>query len=227
MTGLRQKQKADRDRRILEAAASLFREVGYEAAKIEAIAGQAEVSIGTIYNYYQNTGDLLVAIVSMEVNEVLAAGEVVVARPPAEPARAIDRLFAIYLEHSQVYLSKAMWRHAMAISTQQPESRFGRAYSELDRRLADQIRRLIARLQAMGAARADVDARTLGELVFNNMNMMFINFVKAEEMPVRLLLAEIRRQNRPVLEAIRVSARAIAPALPRNRERVRVRAVGG
>ena len=220
MTGLRQRQKADRDRRILEAAASLFREVGYEAAKIEAIAMLAEVSIGTIYNYYQNKGDLLVAIVAMEVNEVLAAGEALVSRPPADAARAVDRLFAIYLEHSQVYLSKAMWRHAMAISTQQPESRFGRAYSELDRRLADQIRRLIQGLQAMGAVRRDVDSKALGELMFNNMNNMFINFVKAEETPVRLLLAAIRRQNRPVFEVLN-TAPALEPSLSRKRERAR------
>ncbi|RUT95156.1 TetR/AcrR family transcriptional regulator, partial [Mesorhizobium sp. M7A.T.Ca.TU.009.01.3.2] len=50
MSGLRARQKADRHRRIIEAAAELFREAGYEGAKIEAIAAQAEVSVGTIYN---------------------------------------------------------------------------------------------------------------------------------------------------------------------------------
>jgi len=223
MTGLRERQKADRDRRILEAAAALFRDVGYDAAKIETIARRADVSIGTIYNYYENKGDLLVAIVAMEVNEVLAAGEKLVASPPPEALRAVDRLFAIYLEHSQVYLSKAMWRHAMAISTQQPESRFGKAYSELDGKLADQVQRLIARLQTMDAVRADVDAGAVGELVFNAMNNLFINFVKSEPMPVRVLLAQIRRQNRPLLEAIRTIPGQLAPAAPRSRERIRAR----
>ncbi|TIY03560.1 MAG: helix-turn-helix transcriptional regulator, partial [Mesorhizobium sp.] len=73
MNGLRARQKADRHRRIIEAAAELFRDAGYEGAKIETIAAQAEVSVGTIYNYYQNKGDILGAIVSMEVNEVLTA----------------------------------------------------------------------------------------------------------------------------------------------------------
>jgi AcrR family transcriptional regulator len=54
MSGLRAKHKADRDGRILDAAAELFREAGYEGAKIEAIAAAAEVSVGTIYNYYRN-----------------------------------------------------------------------------------------------------------------------------------------------------------------------------
>ena len=41
MAGLRERQKADRERRILEAATGLFREVGYDAARIEDIAERA------------------------------------------------------------------------------------------------------------------------------------------------------------------------------------------
>ena len=157
MSGLRAKHKADRDGRIVEAAAELFREAGYEGAKIEAIAAAAEVSVGTIYNYYQNKGDILVAIVSMEVNEVLNAGRGVVAEPPRNVGDAIDTLIGIYIEHSLNYLSKEMWRQAMAISTQQPDSPFGRTYTGLDRALTDQICALIGRLQELGLVRADID----------------------------------------------------------------------
>ena len=131
----------------MEAAAALFREAGYEGAKIEAIAAQAEVSVGTIYNYYRNKGDILVAIVSMEVHEVLNAGQRLVAKPPRNVGEALDTLLGIYIEHSLVYLSKEMWRQAMAISTQQPDSPFGQTYTALDRALADQTCALIARLQ--------------------------------------------------------------------------------
>src|SRR5688572_25114398 len=110
MSGLRERQRADRHRRILEAAAALFRQSGYEGTKIEAIAAAAEVSVGTIYNYYRNKGDILVAIVSMEVNEVLNAGRGVVARPPKDVADALDTLIGTYVDHSLIYLSKAMWR---------------------------------------------------------------------------------------------------------------------
>ena len=39
MSGLREKQKAIRHDRIIEAASRLFREQGYENVKMEAIAG--------------------------------------------------------------------------------------------------------------------------------------------------------------------------------------------
>jgi AcrR family transcriptional regulator len=202
MSGLRARNRADRDRRIVEAAAALFREAGYEGAKIEAIASAAQVSIGTIYNYYRNKGDLLVAIVSMEVNEILDAGRGVVAEPPRNVGDALDTLIGIYIEHSLIYLSKEMWRQAMAISTQQPDSPFGRTYSSLDRALAGQICALIERLQALGLVKSVADARSLGELVFNNMNMMFIEFVKRDEATISELRGAIRRQNRVLVEAV-------------------------
>ncbi len=64
MAGLRAKNRIDRNSRIVEAASDLFRKEGYEGARIEEIAARAEVSVGTIYNYYRNKGDILVAIVS-------------------------------------------------------------------------------------------------------------------------------------------------------------------
>lgn len=202
MTGLRARQKADRHQRILQAASELFRKSGYEGAKIEAIAALAEVSIGTIYNYYKNKGDLLVAIVAMEVNEVLNAGKSVIEAPPANVAKAVDRLVIGYIEHSLVYLSKEMWRQAMAISTQQPESPLGKAYADLDRALARQTCALVERLQALGLARRGIDARSIGEMIFNNTNMMFSIFVKDEAMSTAELRATIRRQNKFLLEAI-------------------------
>lgn len=202
MAGLRAKHKADRHQRIVEAAAGLFRTQGYDSVKMEAIAAAAEVSIGTIYNYYRNKGDLLVAIVSMEVHEVLAAGERVIADPPRTAEKAVARLIANYIEHALVYLSKEMWRQAMAITTQQPDSPSGIAYNELDEALARQTAKLIRKLQTLGLVRVGVDAQAIGELIFNNTNMMFTIFVKQEAMSLATLLARIRRQNRTLVQAI-------------------------
>ena len=202
MSGLRAKHKADRDSRILEAAAELFRTAGYEGAKIEAIAAQADVSVGTIYNYYRNKGDILVAIVSMEVNEVLNAGRGVVSSPPENVADAIDTLIGIYIDHSLIYLSKEMWRQAMATSTQQPDSPFGKTYAALDRGLTDQTCELVERLKGLGLVRPGTDMRAAGEIIFNNMNMMFIEFVKRDEATIAELRGAIRRQNRVLVDAV-------------------------
>jgi AcrR family transcriptional regulator len=202
MAGLRERQKADRERRILEAAASLFREVGYDAARIEDIAERAEVSVGTFYNYYQNKGDILLATVGMEVEEVLAAGEGIVADPPADVVVALQRLINQYYDHSLVYLSKEMWRTAMAISIQQPDTPFSKRYTALDARLCSQVSTLIQRLQLRGIVIAGLDTSAIGAMVFNNLNMMFTEFVRDEAMPIEKLKDDVARQNRPLATLI-------------------------
>ncbi|RUT95783.1 TetR/AcrR family transcriptional regulator, partial [Mesorhizobium sp. USDA-HM6] len=87
---------------------------------------------------------------------------------------------------------------------QLPDSPFGQAYTALDRALTEQISALIARLQEIGLVRADIDGPAVGELIFNNMNMMFIEFVKRDEAKIPELRAAIRRQNRIVVAAIGV-----------------------
>jgi AcrR family transcriptional regulator len=207
MSGLRERQKALRHDRILEAAARLFREHGYEDVKMEAIAAAAEVAIGTIYNYYQNKGDLLVAIVSLEVEEVIRAGEGVIADPPATAEAAVDALIGGYVEHSLHYLSKEMWRQAMAISTVQPTSPFGETYAALDVALARQTCALLVKLQELGLLSRRADAAGLGDVIFNNTNMNFIVFVKSEPMTMEDLRSQLRHQHGAVLAGWTVDAK--------------------
>lgn len=195
MTGLRAQNKADRGRRILECGARLFRETGYEQVRIEDIAAAAQMSPGTVYNHFQTKGDVLLAIVAMEVEEVLAEGEKVLADPPWGVAAALDRLIGGYFTHSLIYLSKEMWRIAMAHSIAAPDSAFSRHYTGLDRRLTDQICALVEGLQARGRLRPDIGTRTLGEMLFDDINQMFIDFVKDERRPMEGLLADMRRHH--------------------------------
>ena len=195
MSGLRARQKADRNRRMLEAASRLFREQGYGAARIEDIAAAADVSVGTFYNYFGTKGDVLLATVSMEVEEVLSQGNALLAAPPKSLTAALNGLIGGYYAHSLVYLTKEMWRTAMALSIEAPDSPFSRRYTELDGLLCDQVCGLITRLQASGQISATCDARAIGEVLFNNLNMMFMEFVRDEAMSLDYLLSSVSRQN--------------------------------
>lgn len=194
MTGLRARQKRLRHERILDAALMLFREAGYDAVRTEDIAASAEVSVGTLYNYFENKGDLLLALVTLEVEEVLEQGEAVVKSPPADVALALNLLIAGYYDHSNTYLTKELWRTAMALTIQAAETPFSQRFTALDRSLTDQVCALVAELQRRGLARADVDAVALGQVIFNTLNQMFIEFVKLEGMPIEALKATVARQ---------------------------------
>jgi AcrR family transcriptional regulator len=177
VTGLREQQKADRHRRILDAASALFRNLGYEAARMEDIAELARVSPGTVYNYFGYKGDVLVAIVAMEVEEILGDGALMIDRPHHDVEEAVSSLIAHYYDHSLVYLNKEMWRMAMALSIRDPNGPVSLRYTALDQQLADQICQLLKRLQAAGLVRAELDTIAIGQMIFTNLNMMFMEFV--------------------------------------------------
>lgn len=204
MAGLRERQKANRTERILAAATALFRDQGYDAVRIEDIADHADVSVGTFYNYFQTKGDVLVAIVSVEVEEVLLAGALVVTARPASVGSALRKLTEVYFEHSVVYLSKDMWRTAMALAILNPDTPFSRRYSDLDALLRTQMCSLITALQRFHMVRNDIDAIAVGEVLFNNLNMMFIEYVKSD-MPICALIDAVAHQNGPVARLISVS----------------------
>ena len=198
MAGLRERQKAARDRRIIQAASSAFREKGYRSVRIEDLAEIAEVSVGTVYNYYQTKGDILIATVAMEVEEVIASGEEVLSDPPRDVEQALLKLIYQYYDHSLIYLSKEMWRTAMALSIESPNSPSGQRYAAQDRKLMAQVASLITVLQARGDVRAGLDAEHMGRLIFACLNQMFIEFVTDESMTLQQLRDGLLLQIRPL-----------------------------
>lgn len=87
----------------------------------------------------------------------------------------------------------------MSLSIAQPETPFSQRYTALDHRLSKQVCDLFEALQSRGVVRKDIDCTATGELVFNNVNMMFIEFVKDEDMDVDGLKQEVERQSQPLV----------------------------
>ena len=203
MAGLRERQKAGRRRDILAAAAKLFRRDGFTDTSIESIATEAEVAAGTVYNYFESKGDLLIALVALDGEEVRAAGKRIIGNPPKDPVQAVNKLLTFYIDHSLIHLSKELWRNAMANALSQPSSKFGIAYAELDRKLAIQVGELVASLQERGQIDDGVDPKTAGDVLFEVVNSLFMTFVAREEMPVALLKKSLARQIRLVFAGLR------------------------
>ena len=61
-TTRRERRIAQRQTQILEAAARVFSQKGYERATTREIAAEADVSEGTLYNYFDSKLDLLIGV---------------------------------------------------------------------------------------------------------------------------------------------------------------------
>jgi AcrR family transcriptional regulator len=103
----RQRLKPEiRRERLLEAAASVFAERGYEAARIEQVADAAGVSPGLLYRHFAGKKDLYAELVQradMELLEHLAE-----AAAPGPPSRSrlehgVDAVLAFIEEHPDLW----------------------------------------------------------------------------------------------------------------------------
>lgn len=72
LTSRRERRIAARQQQILDAAAYVFSREGYERATTRHIAEVADVSEGTLYNYFNSKRDLLIGIAKAYADEVAA-----------------------------------------------------------------------------------------------------------------------------------------------------------
>lgn len=70
MSGIREQKKKETRQRIIETAVKLFGEKGYEKTSVAALAKAAGVGKGTIYNYFQSKGEIILAFCEGELEHV-------------------------------------------------------------------------------------------------------------------------------------------------------------
>ena len=198
MAGLREHQKAGRRKRILEAARRHFLERGYNAATVEAIAGTAEVSAVTVYNYYGTKRGLLLALVGQSDDILIGKLNAFIADPPGDPLEAIAGVSAVIRDHALGYLDKPIWRQVIATSVIEGSAGFGRGYAALDRTLGGLIGTLLETLARRGAVgpgidRAAIDNEAAGETLFKLQNARFVEFMADDAMTANEMDRRVRQ----------------------------------
>ncbi|MFC0550057.1 TetR family transcriptional regulator [Planotetraspora thailandica] len=90
--GVRTRNQHQRRKRIVQAAAALASRGGVEAMQMRTVAERAGVALGTLYRYFPSKMDLVVAVVSEEIDTLEGS---IGRRPPNAPTaagRAVDIL---------------------------------------------------------------------------------------------------------------------------------------
>lgn len=197
-TGLRQRKKVQTREAIIACASRLFRERGYEASRIEDIAEAANLSVATFYNYFSSKADMLLASVLVETEGVMRAVDACIARQHDDLQTGFGEIVNVYFTHSFQLSSREMWCEAFARTMLDPKAEFSRRYMEIDLLLAEQLQRFLADLQHRGAVAPSVDTQALGQLLFNNVNMNFIEVMRGTERSAEQVQAKVMRESTPV-----------------------------
>jgi len=197
--GLREQKKTKRLQRILDAATTLFVWEGFDDVKAEDIAEMAEVSVGTLYNYFGGKNEILMTLVAIENEALEELGKDFAPDPKASATESITALMNLFFDPKNMKLRRDLWRLGFALSFYDVTSEEARRLRASDRVLTRQVIDLAHRLQSAGKLREDVDCDAFGATLFNNANMMFFEYTRSENLTYEEVNAEIIRMTQAIV----------------------------
>lgn len=163
------------------------------------VAERSNVSPATIYNNFDNKTGLLLAVLIDEGEGVEQIGETIVAQRQKNDVDIIYKLIELYVDHPMEFMNKSCWRQALAASTASSNKKFTQEYQNVDKQLKKQLIDVMHALQSEGAFLPVADAQSLGEIIWNNVNQMFTDFISDEVMPLTELKSAVKRQTEALL----------------------------
>ena len=196
---LRETNKVSRQKRIVANAARFFSSIGYDLTAIEMVAERSNVSPATIYNNFDNKIGLLLAVLIDEGEGVEQIGETIIAQRQRNDVDIIYKLIELYVDHPMEFMNKSCWRQALAASTASSHKKFSQEYHNVDRKLKAQLIRVMHALKDEQVFIAEWDSQSLGEIIWNNVNQMFTDFISDEPMSIQELKDALKRQTASII----------------------------
>ena len=149
LTGRRERKKAAARGAVVEAAARMFVERGFEATRIDAIAEAADVSVGTVYNHFATKSDILQAVMLGDVQAVIERAAPLAAKPGGDAAAALAVLVGVLFDVLDVR-PRELWRNVVGHALLDPAGSLAASYADVLLRLRDVLVLALSALHAQG-----------------------------------------------------------------------------
>lgn len=193
MATLRDRKKQEVRLRIIESAERLFARDGLEEATIEEIAADADVSVGTVYNYFGNKTTLLLACVNEDTTQMVEAGAVVLARPGKDPVKGVQRLLDRYITGFAKW-DRRLMQEVFAASFRSDGRELTTELVQMDEKLLAQLTTLIGIFQTQGTVDSQASSSEAALLLFSGMVTQIIMFITVEDASPADLKRHVNRQ---------------------------------
>lgn len=169
MTELFERIDKEKQNKIIQAAVSEFASFGYNGANINQIAQNAQVSVGSIYKYFNDKEDLFLSmikygssILQATLDEILQGEEDILIK--------VEKVLRTIQKHSRENRDMIRLYHEM--TTQSNPKLVGAAAFNMESLTAKLYSGLIEKAQENGEARTDFDPKLFAFLL-DNLFMMF------------------------------------------------------
>ncbi len=191
--GLRERKKEKTRHQIIAASAACFAERGLEATTMEEVAAAADVSVGTLYNYFGSKSVLLLAVVAEDAKLMVSRGSAVLADPGDDPIVAVSRILDLYLD-LMFELGRDLMREVFRAS-------FERSFPDLmpeliwmDEQVLDQLAVLLRHFRDEELVASEVSGDEAAMLLFSIVAANLILYISVEDLSQVDVRTQVRRQ---------------------------------
>lgn len=170
---LRERKKQQNRDHILEAARDLFQSQGFDETSIDEIAARAEVSRGTLFNYFPSKETLLEGIADQELGWLAHRVDTELAALPTALAK-IRHTMRMLVSDTLPFMQVTRYVFLVALQ-QSPGTGQGTSL-----RLASILRKLVVEAQAQGEIRPDLDPGEIAHAITGAYMAALFSWIAAE-----------------------------------------------
>ncbi|WP_052158677.1 TetR/AcrR family transcriptional regulator [Halobacillus sp. BBL2006] len=194
--GRSEKKQLTRER-ILDTAKELFFTNGYDATTTEEVAKQADIGVGTLFNYFDSKAELLVEVFSEEFVEDMDKKDYKIKEEDRN--REVAELVYHYLYNRverYTHFSKTLFRDMMgiAIYSFQSKPEMLKKFVGLDFMLVDELIEFLNHLKEEKMLQTEFDSNQAAEIIYSSLGFEFLMYMYQEELTVEDLLGGIRNK---------------------------------
>ena len=194
MPGLRERKKQELRHRIVREAVALFAEEGLDATTMEEVAAAADVSVGTLYNYFGSKGALLLAGVEEDTDRMVKAGMEVLDTPGDDVVVAVQRLTRVYLDDFTSW-DRRLLREVLGAAYQRTGgTELTQELARMDQRLIEQYMVLLSHFQGQRQLADGVEIHEAALIVLSVFVLQLFMFISLETYETTDLYEQVDRQ---------------------------------
>lgn len=207
-TALFEKQNKDKQKRIIEAAILEFSEKGFENANTNRIAREANISVGSLFKYFNNKTDLFLYIVKLAEAELESQIHGVLSMEK-DFFDTVHMILSLIHEYSKT--DKALVRLYHEMTSIGQSSLVETVVSTLEKVAGSEYKTMIRDAQDKGEIRADVDPAVVAFILDNIfMSLQFSYAMPYYQLRKRLFVGEDIDDKKIIQETMSILRNALS-----------------
>ena len=192
MSGLRERQKAERRQAISKAAIELFERQGFQNTTIEQIASQAGVSAPTVFKYFGNKQEIILEILHHADQRAITDTRRLI-QEIEDPVDALCHLERLLTGYALEVMHPSLWRELLPLILFGGNNELPAGYRAMNDALRAEISELLRELQRAGKLRPQLDVELAAFLLNDYSHLQLFRLVNQEHPDIDAHSTQVRR----------------------------------